>query len=257
MRLQGALGRRSVQGFIDPGSTHDFIHQHLLKYLTCPIDFSRSLNVTVANDTKEVTHGYISKLQLCVQNYSFHDEFHVMAVTGCEIVLGAQWLRTLGSIVWNFASLTVHFAQDAVVYKLQGFKPRAITLVDSDTKAKLIIHKGHDVLAQLQTDTTQPQNLIPPQIQQLLDTYDELFQPPTQLPPSRICDHKINLIPGTAPISVRPYRYPFFQKAEIERIVCDMLETGFIRPSVSPFSSQVLLVKKKMALGGFVWTIEH
>ena len=65
------------------------------------------------------------------------------------------------------------------------------------------------------------------------------------LPPLCTHDHRIPLEPGSGPVSVRLYRYPCIQKNEIERAVKEMLATGIIRLSFSPFSSSVLLVKKE------------
>ena len=52
------------------------------------------------------------------------------------------------------------------------------------------------------------------------------------------------LMEGTTPICRKPYKYSHFQKTEIEKIVTNLLEVGSIRPSQSPFSSLILLVRK-------------
>ena len=48
-----------------------------------------------------------------------------------------------------------------------------------------------------------PATLIP-----LLDQYEQLFHEPTELPPSRPCDHRIPLVDGAKIVNQRPYRIP-------------------------------------------------
>lgn len=71
-----------------------------------------------------------------------------------------------------------------------------------------------------------------------------MFQQPSTLLPERDTDHHIHLLPQSTSVNVRSYRYPYFQKCEIEAQVELMLQKGLIQPSTSPFSSPVLLVKK-------------
>lgn len=87
--------------------------------------------------------------------------------------------------------------------------------------------------------------------------FAKVFQQLEGLPPFRVKDHPIKLVPFVGPVSMRPYRYPQFQKDKIEKLVKEMLLAGIIQPSTSAFSSPVLLVKKKMEVGGFVLIIAH
>lgn len=77
-----------------------------------------------------------------------------------------------------------------------------------------------------------------------MERFQAIFQIPKTLTLQRDSDHQIKLKLGMSPIKQQPYRYPY-QRQEIEKIVIEMLEQGVIQPSGSPFSSLVLLVKKK------------
>lgn len=77
-----------------------------------------------------------------------------------------------------------------------------------------------------------------------MDEFPDIFAESVSLPPHGRHDHRIPLKTNQEPISVRPFRYPQYQKAEIERMVQEFIDSGIIRPSTSPFSSPVLLVKK-------------
>jgi hypothetical protein len=81
-------------------------------------------------------------------------------------------------------------------------------------------------------------------MEDLLQSFASLFDTPIGLPPPRDRQHCIRLVPGTAPVAVRPYRYAHLQKEELERQCVVMLTQGVIRPSSSAISAPVLLVKK-------------
>ena len=89
----------------------------------------------------------------------------------------------------------------------------------------------------------------------MLAEFERVFFTSDGLPPCRRKDHAKNLVSRTTPVSVRPYRDPYLQKNEIEKLVREMLVAGIVQPSSSPFSSSVLLVKKKD--GGWHFCVDY
>ena len=66
-------------------------------------------------------------------------------------------------------------------------------------------------------DTGSTTKELPVELQNLLQKYEKLFQEPTELPPSRPCDHKILLVQGAKVVNQRPYRMPHHQKEILEK----------------------------------------
>ena len=65
------------------------------------------------------------------------------------------------------------------------------------------------------------------------------------MPPDRDIEFSIDLLPGTAPISKRPYRMDVKDLSELKKQIEELLKKGFIRPSSSPWGAPVIFVDKK------------
>jgi hypothetical protein len=107
--------------------------------------------------------------------------------------------------------------------------------------------KGNEVWVLVLLESMQEEEVEKHQepLQLILKEFEDVFAVSTGLPPARVYDHHIPLLPGSIPVNSRPYRYSPFHKTEIERQVTELLNAGLILPSASPFASPVLLVQKK------------
>ena len=66
-----------------------------------------------------------------------------------------------------------------------------------------------------------------------------------RLPLHREIEFSIEIVPGTDPISIPPYRMSLVELEELKSQLQDLLEKGFIQPSTSPWGAPMLFVKKK------------
>lgn len=86
---------------------------------------------------------------------------------------------------------------------------------------------------------------LPEKIADVLNNFCVIFREPFGLPPHRQFDHQIVLKDGSQPTCLRPYRYGALQKDVIEKLTQELLDAGVIQCSHSPFSTPVVLVRKK------------
>ena len=82
-------------------------------------------------------------------------------------------------------------------------------------------------------------------LQNIITRYGKVFEEPQELPPNQKHEHQIISKERASPVNVRPYRYAYAQENEMEQTVLEMLKSRKIRVSHSPYSSPVILVKKK------------
>ncbi|KAM1576650.1 hypothetical protein ACFX10_032942 [Malus domestica] len=193
------------------------------------------------------TKGMARNVSVHLQEYDFRADFHLLAVVGCDMVLGVDWLETLGLIGWNFLLKVIEFTVQGTNYRLVGSSAHSTGAIPPLSSLDPSLLNPLHIVAQifnLPTELYHPAPL-PDILQALLLKYSDLFEASTTLPPHRFIDHRISLLPRTGPMNVRPYHYGHVQKAELERQVEEMLATGIIQPSHNPFSSPILLMAKE------------
>ena len=77
-----------------------------------------------------------------MQGNEFMENLHVLTLGGCDVVLGTQWLCTLGLISWDFKQLMMGFMyQDKQIW-LQGIKPTDSLIQVASEFLKQPITKG-------------------------------------------------------------------------------------------------------------------
>jgi hypothetical protein len=220
LKLIGYLKHRKVIILVDSGNTHNFIHRSIAQETHCYIHVVNNFQIMIANGGSMKCGGRCENV--CLQIGDYNLKYHMFAIDmgGCDIVLGAEWLRTLGPILMDFQNLTMQFDQGGHKHKFQGIIAGSPEIISSHRMEKLL-KKGHSgVIAQLHAIQATEIPPVPQHLQALLSKHKTVFSTPQGLPPSRgVHDHSIPLVSRSLPPNIRPYRHPFAQKNEIEKMV--------------------------------------
>nr|GEV32001.1 transposon Ty3-G Gag-Pol polyprotein [Tanacetum cinerariifolium] len=131
LRLPGRIQHKDVVVLVDGGSTHNFVDQELVNRLGLQVDPTVNFSVVVANRDKLACTGRVRNLSLVVQGCVISIDFFVLLVAACPIVLGVQWLKTLGPIEFDFNNLTMGFHIAGSHHKLQGLKASELSALKS------------------------------------------------------------------------------------------------------------------------------
>ena len=96
---------------IDSGSTHNFIHCKVAKELNCFLCPAPECQVMVANGGTINCSGKCHNIKLEMGEYVFNSPILSIPMAGVDVVLGVQWLQSLGTVAFNFQELFLNFFQ--------------------------------------------------------------------------------------------------------------------------------------------------
>jgi hypothetical protein len=227
---EGALvmmGTFSIRGrpicvLFDSGATHSFMNGKTLSKV--------GLNSYNTNDafTIKTTGGNISSElvtrgePLELGSKTIDTDLIILGLEGMDVILGMDWMNR-HKVVLNISERMVEInspiigATTLYLPFKDGVNPRSYVAITSQLEEIPVVREFADVFP------------------------DEL----PGMPPDRDVEFVIELQPGTAPISKRPYRMPPKELAELKTQLQELLDKGYIRPSSSPWGCPALFVKKK------------
>lgn len=264
MRVIGYYGKCKLFILIDNGSTHNFLDLNIANEIGCMLEKTKPMDVTAASGCTMLTKYRCSNFSWKMQGYSYTSDIRTLPLDCCDLVLGVQWLSTLGPILWDFLNPRMEFTLNGTKNVLRGVTKNSCKVIKGSTFNKLMLQQPQIAVIQLREVTAdnsqslQPSSLLShlsaaqsdmendPRLQALLSDFSTLFEEPVELPPFRDgFDHRIPLESGANPVNLRPYCYSTLHKDVIDTMVKEMLNKGIIQCSTSPYASPVVLVKKK------------
>ncbi|GKD21689.1 retrotransposon-related protein [Tanacetum coccineum] len=230
--LAEEVGAGEVHVLIDNGSTHNFVRPDVVERMCLPLTATKFFKVYIGSGETLLCESVCAQVPIKLQGFLMDVDLYVLPMQGPDVVLGIQWLQKLGK------------GDESLRMKRISLHRMQALLETNDVYG---IYELHNLSAEEHINGVESQAMSTghSEIDQLLIQFDSLFQVPASLPPHRLIDHHIHLLPNMKPVNIRPYRYPHYQKGEMQKLVNEMLSQGIIRFSHGPFSSPVLFVKKK------------
>lgn len=199
--------KKLLQILLDSGSTHNFLDLEVAKKLGCKSEKVTSLPVTEGGGTTLEAPYICRGFSWQLQQMTFTADVIVLPLVLCDLILGIQWLRSLGPILWDFDRLQMEFSFKGKKFLLQGAKPSGVKLINNKTFSQAVQHRAQIFFLYMDPDNyhlDMPTCLLhhsseipaglPPEIEHHIDNYSDIFSEPTTLPPSRPgFDHRIPL----------------------------------------------------------------
>ncbi|GJR51298.1 putative reverse transcriptase domain-containing protein [Tanacetum coccineum] len=236
---------RTVFVLFDTGATHSIISTTFAKKLNMtptPL-IERVIISTPMKNHMLIDHEYVN-CPLRFDDRIRPANLLPIHMLDFDVILGMDWLASHRATIDCYARTVIfgNVRQPEFVY--HGSSPlKSVKLISAMKARTLISHGCQGFLASvMDTSLESPniENLFV--VREFVDVFpDEL----PGLPPAREIEFGIELIPGAEPISKAPYRMAPVELKELKEQLQEMLENGFIRPSVSPWGAPVLFVKKK------------
>ncbi|KAL0559001.1 hypothetical protein IC582_003590 [Cucumis melo] len=229
----------------DSGSSHSFISSAFVSHARLEVEpLHHVLSVSTPSGECMLSKEKVKACQIEIAGHVIEVTLIVLDMLDFDVILGMDWLAA------NHASIDcsrkeVTFNPPSMAsFKFKGGGSKSLPQVISAIRASKLLSQGTWAILASVVDTREADVSLSsePVVRDYPDVFPEELP---GLPPHREVEFAIELEPGTVPISRAPYRMAPAELKELKVQLQELLDKGFIRPSVSPWGAPVLFVKKK------------
>ncbi|MCO5598204.1 hypothetical protein L7F22_052296 [Adiantum nelumboides] len=199
--------------------------------------------VELANGKTVISKHSVETLEFELGEHSTSAFFRTLLIRVYDRILGIDWLSKNQD--------SIHCGQGSVIFR--DDRNQEVKIHGKSGSPKIHLVKGSRLLKGLRSHQqiyVVKLNKVNPEINTSkptwLEEYADIFpEDLTDLSPTREIHHEIEILPGSEPVSKRPYEMPLPEAIELKEQLCQLIEQGFIRPNKSSWGAPFLFQKKK------------
>ncbi|KAA3465845.1 DNA/RNA polymerases superfamily protein [Gossypium australe] len=230
---------------IDIGSTHSYVACTVFGTLGIQFEFAdRGMSVISPLGQSVVVSKLFRNVPLEVQGVVFSTDLMELPFGEFDLILGMDWLvKHRANLDCTAKRMVLKTPEDEEVVVI-GERRNYLSNVISALRAEKLVRKGCEAFIAY-VNSTDADNLSVENVRAVKEFSDVFPKELPRLPPNRKVEFGIELLSGTTPVSITRYRMALKELVELKAQIQELLDPGFIRPSVSPWGAPVLFVKKK------------
>ncbi|KAK9136133.1 hypothetical protein Syun_015463 [Stephania yunnanensis] len=240
--IEGTLlifGRR-MHAMFDSGSTLSFLARRIVGLLGLVTQtLEPHLILSTAAEDKIYPNRICRDVMIEVEGHQLPADLRVLEYLEFDALLGMDWLASYHSRIDCYLKRIEFHIPGIPEFRLFG------SATDLPiTRGRLATAQEMEAFAAMVEPEVRTEVRIK-DVSVVRDFVDVFPDDLPGLPPKRAVEFIIELLPGTQPIACRPYRMTPAEQEEVRRQLDELLEKGFIHPSMSPWGAPILFVKKK------------
>jgi hypothetical protein len=217
------IAKHPVITLFDSGASHTFINRTFVVKHGIAIGETKEPYHIQSPRGQIYTREVVQHVPIDLGGYEFPTNMLILKDQDIDVILGMNWLTQHGAII--------------------DVLHRTIRVNVPNSKTQLLIQLPFPKSTVETVCATSVEGVE--KISVVCEFMDVFPDDLPGLPPDRDVEFRIDLKPGTAPVSRRAYRMPPKELAELKMQLQELLDKGFIQPSSSPWGCPAIFVKKK------------